>query len=53
MNIKDFNVKEVKSSELSKVNGGIIPFIIGYAVGIGLGAGGVIAGREVAKWWNE
>lgn len=42
-------IQELNPSDLKEIEGGIIPFVLGYAVGVLMGAGGVYAGYHIIK----
>lgn len=44
-----YNVLELEQNKLDEINGGVFPFLIGYAIGVVIGAGGVTAGYQIAK----
>lgn len=46
-------MRELTNEEMMKTEGGIIPFLLGYAIGVCLGAGGTIAGYKLAKAYKE
>lgn len=48
-NLEHFKELELNINELKDIDGGIFPFLIGYAVGVILGAGGVVVGYHIAK----
>ena len=49
-NLDFFNT--LTSEELKNTEGGIIPLLLGYVVGVALGAGGVCAGYKIAKYFD-
>lgn len=49
-NLDLFNT--LTSEELKNTEGGIIPLLLGYVVGVALGAGGVCAGYKIAKYFD-
>lgn len=49
INFKGKSFQKLSKKELKNIEGGIIPFVLGYVAGILLGAGGVCAGYHIAK----
>ena len=52
MNLVKMGVLELDSNTQIETDGGII-FLIGFAIGVVLGAGGVYAGYHIAEYLEE